>query len=250
MSAIDDLVKLLKKERRTGSDYTGTVTRVADGIAYVQLSGSDIMDTPAAMTITCRAGDKVRVRVSGGRAWITGNDTLPPSNEKKEVSEKMSKSMKDRMKDILIDFGTFTFRGNTLVVESKNFKLDKNGNGEFSGTLKGATYEDSSSNFTMDIGTREEVSGSVTPAFRIGGYVNGDPSNDYMEITISLFKGEEDVLPTLYIGAAVKDSPDATEASEVSLGVGNTEIDFYGSYFNSGHLTRLHSSIPWGYNPW
>ena len=248
MSAIDDLVKLLKREKRTGSDYTGTVTRVADGVAYVQLSGSDIMDTPAAMTITCRAGDKVRVRVSGGRAWITGNDTLPPSNEKKEVSEKMSKSMRDRMKDILIDYGTMTFRGNTLVVDSKNFKLDRDGNGEFSGTIKGATYEDSSSHYTMDIGSREEVSGSITPAFRIGGYVNGDPSNDYMEITISLYKVQNADLPELYIGAAIKDSPTSSDESSVSLGVGEFGINFYGAWTESGQTTRVHSSLPWGYN--
>ena len=82
MSAIDDLAKYFKKiAKKTGSDYTGVVTRVEGGTAYVQLTGSAIPDTPVVMSISAKPGDKVRVRISGGRACITGNDTAPPTND-------------------------------------------------------------------------------------------------------------------------------------------------------------------------
>lgn len=138
MSAMDDLARMLKRSRSPGSDYTGVVTKVEGSTAYVQLTGSEITDTPVALSIDAKPGDRVRVRVSNGRAWITGNDTLPPSNDKKEVAQKMSKDMSNRSKHIIIKDGVIKFVGDTLVVESKNFKLDEDGNAEFSGTLNAA----------------------------------------------------------------------------------------------------------------
>ncbi len=134
----DELNKLKKMLTQTGSDYTATVTKVEGDTAYVQIAGSDISDTPVALSINADVGDRVRVRVANGKAWITGNDTLPPSNDKKEVGTKMMKDMSDRDDDIIIDFGKMEFLGNTLVVDSDKFKLDEDGNAKFSGTLEAA----------------------------------------------------------------------------------------------------------------
>lgn len=88
MSAIDDLARYIKRiAKKTGSDYTGVVTRVEGGTAYVQLTGSAIPDTPVVMSISAKPGDKVRVRISGGRACITGNDTAPPTNDTETIKK-------------------------------------------------------------------------------------------------------------------------------------------------------------------
>ena len=134
----NEINKLKKALTTTGSDYTATVTKVEGDTAYVQMSGSDISDTPVALSVNAAEGDHVRVRVANGKAWITGNDTLPPSNDKKEVGTKMMKNMSDRDDDIIIDFGKMEFIGNTLVVDSDNFKLDADGDAKFSGTLEAA----------------------------------------------------------------------------------------------------------------
>ena len=81
MSAIDELARILKKDRNIGTDYTGTVTKVEGDVAYVRISGADINDTPVKMSVACKQGDTVRVRVNKGRAWITGNDTAPPTDD-------------------------------------------------------------------------------------------------------------------------------------------------------------------------
>ncbi len=86
MSNLSDLAKMLKPNN-TGSDYTATVTRVDGATAYVRITGADIMDTPVAMSIDCKAGDKVRVRVVNGKAWITGNDTAPPTNDTETIKK-------------------------------------------------------------------------------------------------------------------------------------------------------------------
>ena len=140
MTGISQLFKQFKRDIKasTGTDYTATVTRVEGGVAYVQLTGSDIPDTPATLSVDARPGDKVRVRVRNGKAWVNGNDTLPPSNDKKEVATKMSKDMSNRNKHIVIRDGVIKFVGDTLVVESKNFQLDEVGNATFSGTLDAA----------------------------------------------------------------------------------------------------------------
>lgn len=78
--AIRELFELLAKKENTGSDYTGTITRVEGNTAYVRFNGSDIDDTPVALSIGASEGDTVRVRVADGRAWLVGNDTAPPND--------------------------------------------------------------------------------------------------------------------------------------------------------------------------
>ena len=150
----DELNKLKKMLTQTGSDYTATVTKVEGDTAYVQITGSDISDTPVALSVNADVGDHVRVRVANGKAWITGNDTLPPSNDKKEVGTKMMKNMADRDDDIIIDFGKMKFIGNTLIVDSTNFKLDEKGNAKFGGLLEaaGGTFDGTVSFIAKDTG--------------------------------------------------------------------------------------------------
>lgn len=92
MSELSDLVKMLKNKKESGSDYIGIVSRVSGDTAYVQMTGSDIMDTPVAMTVDCKPGDRVRIRVNSGKAWITGNDTAPPTNDTKSINKLTQKA--------------------------------------------------------------------------------------------------------------------------------------------------------------
>ena len=89
--AVRELFEMLAKKEKSGSDYTGRVTRVEGGTAYVQFDGSDIPNTPVALSIGAKAGDEVRIRVADGKAWIVGNDTNPPTDDSaaQEVAEEM-----------------------------------------------------------------------------------------------------------------------------------------------------------------
>ena len=92
--AVRELFEMLSKKEKSGSDYTGRVTRVEGNTAYVQFDGSDIPDTPVALSIGAKAGDEVRVRVADGRAWITGNDTAPPADgSRTELVESETKAL-------------------------------------------------------------------------------------------------------------------------------------------------------------
>lgn len=87
MSNVDkiakDLAGIIKSSDSKGTapyDTKATVKKVENGIAWVQIPGG-VDETPVQMTLTAKAGDTVQVRVSGGRAWITGNGTAPPTDD-------------------------------------------------------------------------------------------------------------------------------------------------------------------------
>lgn len=71
---------LTKPKGTTPYDTTAKVLRVENGIAWVHIAGG-VDETPVKMTIDAKAGDTVQVRVSGGRAFLVGNATAPPTDD-------------------------------------------------------------------------------------------------------------------------------------------------------------------------
>ena len=61
-------------------DTSATVRRIEGKIAWVHIDGG-VDETPVQLTIDAKAGDTVKVRVSGGQAWIMGNGTAPPTDD-------------------------------------------------------------------------------------------------------------------------------------------------------------------------
>lgn len=62
-------------------DTTAEVKRVEGSTAWVHIPGG-VDETPAALTIDAAVGDTVQIRVADGNAWITGNQTAPPTSDK------------------------------------------------------------------------------------------------------------------------------------------------------------------------
>lgn len=78
-----DLLDTIKESPKKGTssyDTVAEVTRTEGDIVWVHISGG-VEETPVQKTIDCKAGDKVRIRVGGGSAWITGNTTSPPTDD-------------------------------------------------------------------------------------------------------------------------------------------------------------------------
>lgn len=77
----DIFSSLVSSSKTTGYDTTATVTRIDnDGVCWVHIDGG-VAETPTSMAVNAIPGDIVRVRVSGGDAWITGNDSKPPTDD-------------------------------------------------------------------------------------------------------------------------------------------------------------------------
>lgn len=83
----DKIMRQLASSIREGSkpktspyDTTATVRRVEDGVAWVHIPGG-VDETPVKLTISAKPGDAVQVRVTGGRAFLVGNSTAPPTDD-------------------------------------------------------------------------------------------------------------------------------------------------------------------------
>ena len=87
MNDFDSIVKrftdaMAKPPKTTSYDTSAKVVRIEDDVAWVHMDGG-VDETPVAMTVNAEVGDTVQIRVGGGLAWITGNATAPPTDDKK-----------------------------------------------------------------------------------------------------------------------------------------------------------------------
>jgi hypothetical protein len=80
------IIKNAAREKTHAYDTTATVTRVEKGTAWVHIDGG-VPETPAELTIAAKVGDQVKVRVSGGRAYLIGNSTAPPTDNSAVIDQ-------------------------------------------------------------------------------------------------------------------------------------------------------------------
>lgn len=101
--AVKDFVEILTNgmpNKPEPFDRQGVVKRVEGRTAFVRFNGSDI-ETPVQLTIACQPGDTVQTRVAGKNAWLVGNVTAPPTddrvaNEAKRIARNLEKRTTDQ----------------------------------------------------------------------------------------------------------------------------------------------------------
>lgn len=86
---VKEIASAMKQSKTKAYDTVAKVLRVDEKTAYVHIDGG-ADETPAQMTINCKSGDTVKIRVSGGKAWLTGNLTSPPTDD--TAAEKVKQS--------------------------------------------------------------------------------------------------------------------------------------------------------------
>lgn len=80
-SIIDSIIEA-KKDETEAYDSPATVLRDDGDILWVHIPGG-VDETPIKKTIDAKRGDVIQVRVGGGTAWATGNQTAPPTDDTK-----------------------------------------------------------------------------------------------------------------------------------------------------------------------
>lgn len=104
MSNIDKLASELKSlitesdsRKPRPYDADAEVLRVEGDTLWVHIAGG-VDETPVKRTINAMPGDKVKVHIAEGRAWVSGNETAPPTDDRvafnalasaKEVDKKL-----------------------------------------------------------------------------------------------------------------------------------------------------------------
>lgn len=74
-------IKQANKKKTSAYDTTAQVRRIEGNTAWVHIPGG-VDETPVKLTVNAEPGDTVQLRVGGGTAWITGNATAPPTDDK------------------------------------------------------------------------------------------------------------------------------------------------------------------------
>lgn len=187
---IKKLFELLTKKEKSGSDYTAKVTRINGNKAYVQFDGSDITDTPVSLSIGAKEGDKVRVRVADGRAWMVGNDSAPPNDSsevKKEINAINAHIEKIETENIIgengwinLKDGTFSYGGGRLAWNGKLLSVNgniKSANADIAGKVAATSGEIGGWDISSDGFVKSSVGAYI---YRTGlGYRSGSGSSSY-----------------------------------------------------------------------
>lgn len=79
---IAETIRQADRHKTHAYDTAATVMRVEGGTAWVHIPGG-VDETPVKLTVDAKQGDTVQVRVSGGRAFLVGNATAPPTDDTK-----------------------------------------------------------------------------------------------------------------------------------------------------------------------
>lgn len=99
---VKEIASAMKQSKTKAYDTVAKVLRVDEKTAYVHIGGG-ADETPAQMAINCKSGDTVKIRVSGGKAWLTGNLTSPPTDD--TAAEKVKQSHERFKKGTAKNFG-------------------------------------------------------------------------------------------------------------------------------------------------
>ena len=132
---------LEEKLKPTGYDSDGTVTRIEDGKIWVHIPGG-VPETPVDITMAAEVGDAVKVRLSGGKAWLTGNKTEPPTGDKEaKAAQEMARWSAGRVARIEEEIQNGDFNGEDGTVIWTTLSDPVPPNYTFSITsLQGGTY--------------------------------------------------------------------------------------------------------------
>lgn len=140
---VKEIASAMKESKTKAYDTVAKVLRVDEKTAYVHIDGG-ADETPAQMAINCKTGDSVKIRVSGGKAWLTGNLTSPPTddtaaNEANKTATKVKKSHEDFKYATEENFNSQEGKILEAAKVATNFMKYINGLGLIVGDMRGDT---------------------------------------------------------------------------------------------------------------
>lgn len=135
---VKEIASAMKESKTKPYDTVAKVLRVDEKTAYVHIDGG-ANETPAQMAINCKSGDTVKIRVSGGKAWLTGNLTSPPTDD--TAAEKVKQSHERFKKGTAKNFGLQNEKIINAAKTATNFIDYIDGVGLIVGDMRGNTLK-------------------------------------------------------------------------------------------------------------
>ena len=76
-----DAINVISQSKEKSCDTPAIVLRVDNDVVWVHIDGG-ADETPVNKTVNCEPGDTVQVRINNGSAFLVGNATAPPTDDK------------------------------------------------------------------------------------------------------------------------------------------------------------------------
>lgn len=149
---VKEIASAMKESKTKPYDTVAKVLRVDEKTAYVHIDGG-ADETPAQMAINCKSGDTVKIRVSGGKAWLTGNLTSPPTDD--TAAEKVKQSHERFKKGTAKNFGLQNEKIINAAKTATNFIDYIDGVGLIVGDMRGNTLKQNTLLDTNGIAVRK-----------------------------------------------------------------------------------------------
>ena len=78
--ALTDSASAKEKNKTSAYDTSAEVISIEGNTAWIRIPGG-VERTPAKMVVSAKQGDEVYARITGGKAYITGNASAPPTDD-------------------------------------------------------------------------------------------------------------------------------------------------------------------------
>ena len=236
-------INSIQNNRNTTYDTPAEVLRVDGDTVWVHIDGG-ADETPVLKTINCEQGEKVQVRISNGSAFLVGNASAPPTDDKRanvahfvavEADEKADTAIKsvDALSQTVeskVDSGD-----SNIVVLSSTMYQNANGVNIYNGNLAvGDSYAHIDGD-SFDIknvttaGTIDDTNDTVVASFGSTSYIlqtEDDGTGGYMG---SMFVFLPNYLQIRNIISGASQSRAAT-LNAVSLGFTNSSTGYTTNY--------------------
>lgn len=223
---IDNIIGALDARSNGGTkpyDTAAKVVRVDGSTAWVEITPGT--ETPVKRAIDCRAGDTVQVRVAGGSAWLTGNHTAPPTDDK---TAKAAKAVAN-------DAGIKAVKATETADEAKtqalstasHFWLDAAGQANVSDTAN-----DAESGSAVTIGSKgivqrcqgKVVQAATNTALNYYNVADGSLAATYTPHGMGVFASGHQVSSMTRSGVMFYDGSGSTETANVLASFGNDGV--------------------------
>lgn len=250
---VKEIASAMKQSKTKAYDTVAEVLWVDEKTAYVHIDGG-ADETPAQMAINCKSGDTVKIRVSGGKAWLTGNLTSPPTDD--TVAEKVKQSHERFKKGTVKNFGLQNEKIINAAKTATNFIDYIDGVGLIVGDMRGNTLKQNTLldayGMAVRIGNREIVRFGTAPIVitNTDGDKTYDGSGSVMQsdrnIVVStqqtndpndVHKGGKAALELYY------DKTKDTTGLSLTVKGGSTYSDLYESMGTGMHIDNSHIQV-------
>ena len=244
---IAETIRQADRHKTHAYDTAATVVRVEGGTAWVHIPGG-VDETPVKLTVDAKKGDTVQVRVSGGRAFLVGNATAPPTDDTtankvgtsltamqkvvkgvKDTAEKAKRIATSTAQYFWVSTGGNDNGAHVTAIPQEQFEADpQNGGGNTLMTSNG-------------VAVREGLTELAT--FATDGIELGDEHGKHVAIKYDNETAQTSIISDILLAVVAQNEPSTPEGSTTESG--GCSARYGASVVRHEQTSTMHECLGW-----